>query len=99
MHTSSNTAHRYYGVAVLANATWNAYFGGQNFAITSKTPSMSPPHRTQLLAIMANIEQLIAEAQSLMVEVSEEEMVLRASQHLAELRLMLEDVEKRLGEG
>jgi hypothetical protein len=33
-----------------------------------------------------------------MVEMSEEEMVQRASQHLAELRLMLEDVEERLGE-
>jgi hypothetical protein len=39
-----------------------AYCGGQNFVITAKNLSMSPTHRTQLLAIMANIEQLIAEA-------------------------------------
>jgi hypothetical protein len=58
----SSTGPGYYGAAARQNAMLAAYFGGQNFVITAKNLSMSPTHRTQLLAIMANIEQLIAEA-------------------------------------
>lgn len=95
----SSTGQGYYGTAVFPIATWVDHFGGQTFVITAKTPSMSPTHRKQLLAIMANIEQQMAEAQSLMAEVPEDEIVLGASKQLAELRLLLEEVEGRLGEG
>lgn len=47
---------------------------------------MSPTHRKQLLAIMARIEQQIAEAESLMVEVPNDEVLLGASKQLAEFR-------------
>lgn len=48
---------------------------------------------------MANIEQHIAEAEDLMAEVPEDEIVLRASKQVVELRMVLDDVEWRLGGG
>ena len=57
---------------------------------------MNPDYRNRLLAIMARIEQQIAEAESLTVEVPDDEILLRASQQLAELRRVLAEVEGKL---
>lgn len=45
---------------------------------------MPPTHRKQLLAIMANIEQQMVEAEKLIVDVPDDEILLGASEQLAE---------------
>jgi hypothetical protein len=57
---------------------------------------MSPAYRKKLLAIMARIEQQIAEAECLTVEVSDYETLWQASKQLGELRRVLADVEEKL---
>ena len=57
---------------------------------------MNPDYRNQLLAIMSRTEQQIAETESLTVEVSDDEILMRASEQVAELRRVLAEVEGKL---
>jgi hypothetical protein len=57
---------------------------------------MHPTYRRELLALMAETEQLITEAERLSVEVPDDEILLRASKQLAELRQVLAKVEGKL---
>jgi hypothetical protein len=57
---------------------------------------MNPEYRRHLLALMAHIEQQIAEAEALTVEVPNDEILLGASKQLAELRKVLREVERKL---
>ena len=55
--------------------------------------------RRRLLKLLSDIVQHIAEAESQTVEAPEDEVMLRASELLDELRRALADVEQGLGHG
>jgi hypothetical protein len=57
---------------------------------------MYPEYRVKLLALMARIEQLGAEAEALTVETNDDEVLLTVSSLLAEHRRLLADVEWKL---
>ena len=55
--------------------------------------------RRELLRIMARIEQLMAEAEAITVGETDDEIILRATELLAEHRRMLADVDGKLRKG
>ena len=61
---------------------------------------MSPKHRKELLAVMARLEQVIAELQGVIItRPNTKKIVQRAEKRLAESQAMLKEVEWRLREG
>ena len=61
--------------------------------------SVNPEYRRKLLALQAHVEQLIAEAEALSVGLTDDDILLRVSKQLAELRSALAEVEEKLRRG
>jgi hypothetical protein len=59
---------------------------------------MPTERRRKLLRIMARIEQLIAEAEDILVGETDDEILLRTSKLLAEQKRMLADMEQKFRE-
>jgi hypothetical protein len=57
---------------------------------------MNPEYRRELLAIMARIEQLMAAAETLSIEMPEDDVLLRTSELFAEHKYMLAVIERKL---
>lgn len=61
---------------------------------------MNPEYRKKLIALQSHVAQLIAEVESLTVDPNgDDEMLLRVSKQLKELRHVLAEVERKLREG